>query len=35
MSAEPDRLTVLFDQEGYKTLATAAVESHHLLETGG
>ncbi|MGY1845611.1 RecQ family ATP-dependent DNA helicase [Modestobacter sp. SYSU DS0875] len=31
MSVEPDRLTVLFDQEGYKTLATAAVESNHLL----
>ncbi|MGY1883861.1 RecQ family ATP-dependent DNA helicase [Blastococcus sp. SYSU DS0753] len=35
MSVEPDRLTVLFDQEGYKTLATAAVESHHLLEAAG
>ncbi|MDK3256862.1 RecQ family ATP-dependent DNA helicase [Blastococcus capsensis] len=32
MSVEPDRLTVLFDQEGYKTLATSAVESQHLLE---
>ncbi|MGY1858478.1 RecQ family ATP-dependent DNA helicase [Modestobacter sp. SYSU DS0290] len=31
MSVEPDRLTVLFDQEGYKTLAAAAVESNHLL----
>ncbi|WP_347056888.1 RecQ family ATP-dependent DNA helicase [Blastococcus sp. HT6-30] len=35
MSVEPDRLTVLFDQEGYKTLATAAVASHHLLEAAG
>ncbi|WP_241175872.1 DUF3553 domain-containing protein [Modestobacter sp. KNN46-3] len=35
MSVEPDRLTVLFDQEGYKTLATAAVQSHHLLEAAG
>ena len=32
MSVEPDRLTVLFDQEGYKTLATKAVESRQLLE---
>ncbi|OMQ16648.1 recombinase RecQ [Modestobacter sp. VKM Ac-2676] len=31
MSVEPDRLTVLFDQEGYKTLARAAVESRDLL----
>jgi ATP-dependent DNA helicase RecQ len=31
MSTESDRLTVLFDQVGYKTLALAAVESHHLL----
>ncbi|MGY1827575.1 hypothetical protein [Blastococcus sp. SYSU DS0541] len=35
MSVESDRLTVLFDQEGYKTLARAAVESHDLLEAAG
>lgn len=33
MSVEPDRLTVLFDQEGYKTLAAEAVRTQHLLET--
>jgi ATP-dependent DNA helicase RecQ len=33
MAVEPDRLTVLFDGEGYKTLATAAVESRGLLTT--
>jgi len=34
MSTEQDRLTVLFDEAGYKTLDPAAVESHHLLEHG-
>jgi ATP-dependent DNA helicase RecQ len=33
MAVEPDRLTVLFDSDGYKTLATAAVESQGLLTT--
>jgi ATP-dependent DNA helicase RecQ len=33
MAVEPDRLTVLFDSDGYKTLATAAVESSGLLTT--
>ncbi|MGY1914039.1 RecQ family ATP-dependent DNA helicase [Blastococcus sp. SYSU DS0973] len=32
MSVENDRITVLFDQVGYKTLALAAVESPRLLE---
>jgi hypothetical protein len=31
MSTEPDRLTVLFEQVGYKTLALAAVEKGRLL----
>lgn len=31
MSVEEDRLTVLFDEEGYKTLSLAAVRRHHLL----
>ena len=31
MSVEQDRLTVLFDDTGYKTLALAAVEDHDLL----
>ena len=31
MSVEQDRLTVLFDDVGYKTLALAAVERHQLL----
>jgi ATP-dependent DNA helicase RecQ len=31
MSVEEDRLTVLFDQVGYKTLALAAVEAQGLL----
>jgi ATP-dependent DNA helicase RecQ len=31
MSVEPDRLTVLFDAVGYKTLARAAIEQQHLL----
>jgi ATP-dependent DNA helicase RecQ len=31
MSVEPDRLTVLFDTVGYKTLARAAIEQQHLL----
>jgi ATP-dependent DNA helicase RecQ len=32
MSTENDRITVLFDQVGYKTLALQAVEAHDLLE---
>ncbi|MFD2091105.1 RecQ family ATP-dependent DNA helicase [Blastococcus deserti] len=35
MSVEPDRLTVLFDEVGYKTLALAAVESRQLLTADG
>jgi ATP-dependent DNA helicase RecQ len=31
MSLEQDRLTVLFDDVGYKTLALAAVERNRLL----
>jgi ATP-dependent DNA helicase RecQ len=31
MSVEPDRLTVLFDSVGYKTLARAAIEKQDLL----
>jgi ATP-dependent DNA helicase RecQ len=31
MTAEPDRITVLFDEYGYKTLALSAVEEHGLL----
>ncbi|TXR57875.1 RecQ family ATP-dependent DNA helicase [Quadrisphaera setariae] len=31
MSADGDRITVLFEREGYKTLALAAVEKAHLL----
>ena len=31
MSVEQDRLTVLFDEVGYKTLAIAAVEKQQLL----
>jgi ATP-dependent DNA helicase RecQ len=31
MSSEQDRITVLFDQVGYKTLALAAVERNNLL----
>ena len=31
MSVEQDRLTVLFDEVGYKTLSLAAVEQHDLL----
>jgi ATP-dependent DNA helicase RecQ len=31
MSAEEDRLTVLFDEVGYKTLGLAAVQRHRLL----
>ena len=34
MSIEQDRLTVLFDEVGYKTLARAAVEEHDLLTPG-
>jgi ATP-dependent DNA helicase RecQ len=33
MSLEQDRLTVLFEETGYKTLGLAAVEEHHLLTT--
>jgi ATP-dependent DNA helicase RecQ len=32
MWTEPDRLTVLFDEVGYKTLAREAVEAHDLLQ---
>jgi ATP-dependent DNA helicase RecQ len=32
MSTEPDRITVLFAEHGYKTLALDAVREHHLLE---
>jgi ATP-dependent DNA helicase RecQ len=35
MSVEPDRLTVLFDTVGYKTLARAAIEKQHLLTVDG
>ena len=31
MSVEQDRLTVLFDENGYKTLGLAAVQEHDLL----
>ena len=31
MSSEPDRLTVLFERVGYKTLARAAIEKQNLL----
>ena len=31
MSIEQDRLTVLFDQVGYKTLARSAIEKKDLL----
>ncbi len=31
MSVEPDRLTVLFEREGYRTLALDAVEEADLL----
>jgi ATP-dependent DNA helicase RecQ len=31
MSVEPDRLTVLFEHVGYKTLARATIEKHDLL----
>jgi len=34
MSVEQDRITVLFDDVGYKTLALAAVEKQHLLSPG-
>src|SRR4051794_35995181 len=33
MRVEDDRLVVLFDEVGYKTLALAAVTEHHLLRT--
>lgn len=29
---DPDRVTVLFDESGYKTLALKALQQHHLLE---
>jgi ATP-dependent DNA helicase RecQ len=35
MSVERDRLTVLFDEHGYKTLARSAVESGNLLTRDG
>jgi RecQ family ATP-dependent DNA helicase len=31
VASEPDRVTVLFTDVGYKTLSLAAVDSHHLL----
>ena len=34
MSIEPDRLTVLFDDVGYKTLSLQAVQEHDLLSPG-
>jgi ATP-dependent DNA helicase RecQ len=33
MREEDDRLTVLFDEEGYRTLSLAAIREHGLLET--
>jgi len=33
MRVEEDRLVVLFDEVGYKTLALSAVLEHHLLRT--
>jgi ATP-dependent DNA helicase RecQ len=35
MRPEGDRITVLFEQQGYKTLALRAVEEHDLLERTG
>ncbi len=35
MRPEGDRITVLFEQQGYKTLALAAIEDHDLLERAG
>jgi ATP-dependent DNA helicase RecQ len=35
MSIEQDRLTVLFDDVGYKTLSLPAVHEHDLLESYG
>jgi ATP-dependent DNA helicase RecQ len=35
MSVEQDRLTVLFDEVGYKTLSLPAVHEHHLLARQG
>jgi ATP-dependent DNA helicase RecQ len=32
MSVEQDRVTVLFEQAGYKTLALAAVRANDLLD---
>jgi ATP-dependent DNA helicase RecQ len=32
MSTEPDRVTVLFAEHGYKTLSLAAVRDNDLLE---
>ena len=34
MSHDGDRITVLFDQEGYKTLSLDTVAEHGLLEAG-
>jgi ATP-dependent DNA helicase RecQ len=31
MSVESDRLTVLFDEVGYKTLSLRAIQDHNLL----
>jgi ATP-dependent DNA helicase RecQ len=35
MRVEDDRITVLFDAVGYKTLGLAAVTEHGLLRTRG
>ncbi|MCU1478439.1 MAG: recombinase RecQ [Subtercola sp.] len=35
MRVEPDRITVFFDQEGYRVLSLADVERHHLLTLAG
>jgi hypothetical protein len=35
MSIEQDRLTVLFERVGYKTLAREAIEQHDLLTSDG
>ena len=35
MRPEGDRITVLFEQQGYKTLGLAAIEEHRLLERAG
>jgi len=31
MSSEPDRLTVLFDDVGYKTLSLAVIQERNIL----